>query len=383
MKGWITTRTTRAGLRCWDARWRAGTRQKSRSFQRKKDAERFLAAVVTHVHAGGYIDVKPMLMDKVFDRWLLDALEVRVAERSLSPSTAKAYRSMVEEHLRPAFGHYRSDHLTLAVVEAWRAGVSAKIARGAMSPKFYTNQRNLLHAICDWARHPGRQFLAQDPLSGLPKVRLSRSMKRTHFEPDQVAALLARAATTPPNDTIIRVAALSGLRRSELFALQWSDLEVTGGTGQLHVRRRLYQGDLNVPKTDGSDRVVDVPQRLLDEFTVYRELYPPIGEGFIFRQASGSPLDPDNWHHRQFVPLLKAAGLYRRGTGLHVLRHSYVSLLIALGEDVGYIADQVGHSTTRLTQDIYRHLFTKTRTEAMRRLHDATSFPHPAKEETR
>jgi len=48
-----------------------------------------------------------------------------------------------------------------------------------------------------------------------------------------------------------------------------------------------------------------------------------------------------------------------------------VSLLIGQGEDVGYIADQVGHSTTRLTQDLYRHVFKGARTEAMRRLNVA------------
>ena len=51
-----------------------------------------------------------------------------------------------------------------------------------------------------------------------------------------------------------------------------------------------------------------------------------------------------------------------------------MSLLIAQGEDVGYIADQVGHSTTRLTQDLYRHVFKGARVEAMRRLNAA--IPH-------
>ena len=68
-------------------------------------------------------------------------------------------------------------------------------------------------------------------------------------------------------------------------------------------------------------------------------------------------MDPDAWHRRHLVPLLKRPCLYQRGTGLHSLRHTYVSLLIARGEDIGYIADQVGHSTTRLTQDLYRHVF--------------------------
>jgi integrase len=372
MKGWIESRTTAAGSR-WDACWRSGSKKKSRTFARRKDAERFLVATIKHVHEGGYIDVKPRLMDKVFDEWLTTGLEDRVKEGSLKISTSKSYRSMIEEHLRPVFGHYRSDRLTLAEIEAWRAQIAERVADGTMTAKFYQNQRNLLHAIADWARHPGRQYLAHDPLAGLPKLRLSRARKRPFFDPDQTASILAVAAETPPNDAIIRVAALSGLRRSELFALQWTDITEGDGHdgGQIHVRRRLYQGDLDTPKTDGSDRVVDVPQRLLDELAVHRAMYPPVADGFVFRTNTGQPIDPDNWQKRSFIPILRQVGLYRRGTGLHALRHGYVSMLAAQGEDIHYISTQVGHSSVRLTQDVYRHTFTKARTEAMRRLNTA------------
>jgi hypothetical protein len=116
---------------------------------------------------------------------------------------------------------------------------------------------------------------------------------------------------------------------------------------------------------------VDVPPRLVDDLAVYKVMYPPIGEGFVFRQEKGQPMDPDTWHRERLVPILKRANLYRPGTGLHSIRHTYVILLIAQGGDVGHIADQVGHSTTRLTQDLYRHVFRGARVEAMRRLNGA------------
>jgi integrase len=260
---------------------------------------------------------------------------------------------MVKEHLRPAFGAYRSDRFTLLVVEEWRAGIAGKIATGTMAPKFYLNLRNFLSAIVDWARHPNRRYLAHDPLGGLPKIDLPRTKKRPHFEPDQVAELLTAAAASPPDDTIIRVAVYSGLRRGEIFGLQWSDIDAGDGDGgRIHVRRSIYQGAITTPKTEDSDRVVDVPQRLLDDLAVYKVMYPPISAGFVVRQEKGQPLDPDTWHRQRLVPILKRANLYRPGTGLHSIRHTYVSRLIAQGEDVGYIADQVGHSTTRLTQDL-------------------------------
>ena len=114
---------------------------------------------------------------------------------------------------------------------------------------------------------------------------------------------------------------------------------------------------------------MDVPQLLLDELAVYKVMHPPIGAAaFIFPQASGRPLDPDARHRKHLVPLLEQVKLRLPRTGLHSLRHTYVSLLIAQGEDARYIADQVGHSTVRLTQDLYAHVFSRTRVAAMRRL---------------
>jgi hypothetical protein len=79
-------------------------------------------------------------------------------------------------------------------------------------------------------------------------------------------------------------------------------------------------------------------------------------------------MDPDTWHRERLVPILERAKLRLPGAGLHALRHTYTSLLAAQGEDVRYIADQLGHSSPRLTQDVYQHVLNRSRVEAMRKL---------------
>jgi hypothetical protein len=261
MKGWVETRTAADGSRRYDACFWIGSKKKSKTFRTWKAADTYLTNMVQRVQAGTFVDVKPALMNEVFERYLMHAVDVRVKEGSLKSSTAKSYRSVIEEHLRPAFGAYRSDRFTLMAVEEWRKRIAEKIAAGDMSPRFYMNQRNLLHAIVDWARHPARRYLAHDPLAGLPRIRLPRAKKRPHFEPEQVASILTIAAKTPPDDTIIRTAALSGLRRGELLALMWSDLDASDGQdgGRLHVRRRIYQGTIDTPKTDHGDLPLTCP----------------------------------------------------------------------------------------------------------------------------
>ena len=186
------------------------------------------------------------------------------------------------------------------------------------------------------------------------------------MEPREIVALLRVA--TPPDDTILHVAIYTGLRRGELFALQWNDVDwgPGGHGGRLWIRRSVYRGKLTTPKTEHSIRVVDVTQRTLDELAVYQEIFPVLGEGFIFRTAKGTPFDPDNWYKRRFWPLLEAAGL--RKVGLHTLRHTYASLLINQGERIKYVSKQLGHASIQITADLYSHLFRETSLAAMQRL---------------
>jgi integrase len=274
MQGWIVTRTAADGTKRYDACWRVNGKIKSKTFTKKKAASTHLATMVKQVHDHTYVEVEPVPMATVFDQWLDRSLAVRVKDGSLKMSTAKSYRSMIEEHLRPAFGACRSDQLTLTTVETWRAGLAEQMNQGTMAPKFYVNLRNLLHVIVVWAQHPSRRYLTRDPLAGLERMRLPKAKKRPHFEPEQVVTLLKEAATAPPDDTIVALVLYSGLRRSEVFALRWTDIDPGNGVdgGHLHVRRRIYQGDIDTPKTEDSERVVDIPQRLLDDLMIYKAM---------------------------------------------------------------------------------------------------------------
>ncbi|MCH8269204.1 MAG: site-specific integrase [Acidobacteria bacterium] len=365
MQGSIVKRTLKDGSKRYFAVFRAGGKQTWKGFPRRKDAERFLASTVKSVNEGTYTEVKPLLLNDVFDRWLSHSLEVRLKQGLLKPSTAKSYRSMLASHLRPFFGEHRSDRLSHAVVADWVRHLADKIETKTMSAHFYNHLLNLFHSILAWARHPAQGYLAHDPMIGqkrLPK----RQAERDFLEPEEIEKLLR--AAEPPDDTLLHLAAFTGLRRGELFGLQWGDIDWGNGTdgGRLRIRRSIYQGAITTPKTKNSIRVVDVPQRTLDEMAMYKLGFPTIGEGFVFRGKNGRPIDSDNWTKRDFLPIIENAELRR--IGLHVLRHTYASLLINAGESIMYVSRQLGHGSIQVTADIYGHLFKETSLAAMRRL---------------
>jgi integrase len=378
MTGSIVTRTLKDGTKRYDAVYRAGGKQRWKTFKRRKDAEKFLTSVVKEVHDGTYVHVQPLLMDAVFDRWLSHSLEVRKKTALLKPSTAKSYKSMLATHLRPAFKDVRSDRFTAETVGEWVRERADDIADGTLAPKTYNNLLNLLHVIMAWARERGQRYLAHDPLADvrrLPRVRTEMNF----LEPAEINALLeaARAsvaaalakmeegdALPSPDDTILYVAVYTGLRRGEIFGLQWSDVDEADA--QFRIRRSIYQGDITRPKTLSSERMVDVPARLVEMLKTYRKSYPALEGDFVFRTSTGTPLDPDNWYKRAFLPLLKKAEL--RPVGLHALRHTYASLLINGGESIKYVSKQLGHASIQITADTYGHLFKETSVSAMNRL---------------
>jgi integrase len=110
--------------------------------------------------------------------------------------------------------------------------------------------------------------------------------------------------------------------------------------------------------------VVDVPQRVVDELTVYREVSQQMDDGFIFRSENKTPFDPDNWYKRRFLPALKRVGL--RKVGFHAMRHTYASLLINQGENIKYVSRQLGHASIQITTDLYGYLFRERSVIAMR-----------------
>ena len=368
MRGSIRTRRTKAGAKRYDVIFRAAGKQRWRTFQKKRDADRFLAETVTKVHDGSFQEVRPEFMSRVFQAWL-QHLETRVKMGEVKASTAATYRCGVQVHLGPMLGAYRSDELTpLLMQKKWRAPMADKIAAGRMAKKSYNNLHTLLRAILTWAREPAQRYLAHDPLVGQKRLKLKRG-NADFLQEDDIKALLEAAADVPTENAVVHLGLFAGLRRGEIFALRWADIEWGDGKigGRVHVRRSIYRGVVTSPKSTKSERLVDVPQRVLDVLEEQRVSSPALGTGYVFRTGTGTPLDPGSWYKRTFRQLCYRAGL-RGSINLHSLRHTYASLLLRQGESLKYVSDQLGHASIQTTCDVYGHVLESQSQDAMARL---------------
>ena len=145
----------------------------------------------------------------------------------------------------------------------------------------------------------------------------------------------------------------TGLRRGELLALQWEDLDFT--TGVLQITKQVYvvKGKLTIgkPKTKSSERSIILPPAMLELLTAYKQ---NVYSKWMFpsKRKPEQPLDP-SYVSKRFRTMLQRAGC--PSVRFHDLRHTFATLALERGMDIKTLSMLIGHSTTATTLNIYSH----------------------------
>ncbi|MBS3908746.1 MAG: site-specific integrase [Actinobacteria bacterium] len=148
------------------------------------------------------------------------------------------------------------------------------------------------------------------------------------------------------------IAALTGLRRGEILALRWSDIDLEKRF--IYVRQNIVMGVIDTPKSNTSRRVVGISDKL-HAALLNLQLSAPEGSEFIFLiKKEGNLYDAPHISRIQFHKAIKAAGITKK-IRFHDLRHSFATLLKNQGVHRNDIQGVVGHSSATVT-DIYMHL---------------------------
>jgi hypothetical protein len=139
------------------------------------------------------------------------------------------------------------------------------------------------------------------------------------------------------------------MRRGELLGPRWDDIDLEGH--RIFVRRALWRRKFVTPKSRRSRRTIDVAPTPRAALAMLSSRFQG---GLILGNTDGSPVDPDNFAHRDWARVLRRAGVRR--IRFHDLRHTYASLLFAQGAHPKYIQAQLSHASIQTTLDRYGHL---------------------------
>ena len=370
---------SRNGKLSWRARYRtpAGV-ERSKSFTRKVDAERFLASVENAKASGSYVD--PTLAQLTVDDW---AARWLAGQAHVKPTTFERYEGIVRKHIEPKWGRVKLANVSHAEVQAWIADLTK-----TSSPATVQKVHRVLSLILDMAVKDGR--LARNVANGvnLPRLVKPEHLYLTHHQVEDLARECgfpsdpSRHATydTRSNETyhlVVLFLAYTGLRFGEMAALRVKRLDLLRHRARIAESVTPVQGMGMVWGTPKSHerREVPIPPFLTDELRGLVEGKAP--DDLVFAGIrNGQPMRVSTFSG-PFKAAAAAIGVPKLHP--HQLRHTAASLAIAAGADVKVVQQMLGHASAAMTLDVYGHLFEDRLDEVGAAMHKARAAAQEAR----
>ena len=259
-------------------------------------------------------------------------------DRGRKPSTVAGYKVMVRSMLLPAFCELQLEAITAPMIERWIGSIE-------LSASTRTKAIVLLHGIFRRAKRVWG--LRVNPVTDVEKPPLSHAGDIDVFSPEEVYALV-RAAASEQDAAIYLTAAFTGLRRGELLALRWRDVDFAGST--IRVRGNYSEGVLTTPKS-GKVRAVPMAPDVAAALARLGDRENWVGDDdLVFVGNAGGFLDGSALR-RRYGAALGRAGL--RQLRFHDLRHTFGTRMIAKA-DIRRVQEWMGHSSIQTTMQ-YLH----------------------------
>jgi len=312
------------------------------TFERKADAERWLARAESELLTGEWInpDEGQTLLSEYATEWVEQRAGLRAKTRQL-------YDGLVRLHIVPKLGGYALASLTPARIRSWRAGLLAAGVGPVTVAKVYRLLRTILATAVE------DRLIRTNPCN-IKGASVERSPERPTLTVPQVLAL-ADGMPDRRYRLLVLLATFCSMRWGELAALTRHDLDAADGW--VHIRHGLVElgdGSLLVgpPKTAAGRRTVAIPANLLP--AVREHLAEFVGAGptsLVFSGPKGAPLRRSNFQ-KHWRAGLAAAGL--DGIHFHDLRHTGNTLAANSGATLADLMARMGHASTRAAL-IYLH----------------------------
>jgi len=312
----------------------------------RHQAEAALHQLADDIENGDYRPRLHIAFDDRADRWL-ESLERK-------PSTVGSYRSTVV-HAKDAFGSQRVRALGPADVARFNLTLREK----GCSPSTRAKHLRVLGACLQAAVF--YRYAESNPVRELPPAQRPRPERKeaAYFENDELPRLF-RHLCEEPYRTFSLVALKTGMRQGELLALRWCDVDLEDAV--VRVRRSYTGGAIGTPK-NRERRDVDLITDVVDLLGQWRGRSPN-GHG-----ADSMVFDTEHGHRvlsttvllrRQLYPAMVRAGIPRIGPTqeartFHSFRHTFAKRALENGAQITWLSRHLGHSTLKVTTDIYGH----------------------------
>jgi integrase len=346
----------------------------------RKDAQRKLVELLKARDDGAYVEPSKLTV--------AEHVRARVQQwekaGDISPKTAERYRELAEHQIVPHLGAKQLQKLKPADLEAWHStlkSIGRKGGEGGVSAKTISHAHQVLQkALADAFKN---DLIAKNvAVSQQPPRGEGREV--VILTDEQVKALLPaleeRAMYAP-----VVTALFTGLRRGELLALRWSNVDLDAKVARVREALEETQSAIRVkePKTRKGLRDVTLPDLVVNVLRRHRQqqleqrlalgLGKLIGDALVFPRSDGVTHKSPKDFSTAWSIVAKRIGL--GAVTFHALRHTHASQLIDAGVDIVTISRRLGHASPNVTLGIYAHLFRKSDDKAAQAINAALAKP--------
>jgi integrase len=281
-----------------------------------------------------------------------------LTEERKAYATIEANSLYLENHIVPKWGTMYLHDVRTVDVENWLHTL-------VFAPGTRSKIRNIMSALFNHAiRH---EWMDRNPIT---KVRTSAKRLREPdvLAPGEFASLLAELGLR--ERAMVMLAGSTGLRRSELVALTWRDIDLE--LMQVNVHRSCVRNHFGDTKTEASRKPVPLHPSVVKCLGAWRDTSEYRSqEDFMFpsiRLGGKQPLSPDTLLKKIIRPALVRAGVTDKAIGWHSFRHSLATNLRAAGVDLKTAQELLRHANSRITLEVYTQAISATKREANNRV---------------
>jgi integrase len=288
--------------------------------------------------------------------WLLN-----IAPAITAAKTRERYAEHIRNHIAPALGGIALQKLGGTDIDAFYTHLRTNgraDGGGGLAPATIAHIHKLFAQILKSAVKAKK--LRRSPMADVQTTPKARQEEVAALDDAQLAALLAHLRGGPLYVPVL-IAACTGLRRGELLALRWCDIDLDKATLRVaQVLESVGQGlRFKAPKTERSRRTIALPASAVTELRAHRkeqwEHCLKLGVGrfdLVFPHWDGRPRGPDRFGNN-FSRAAKEIGL---SCTLHGLRHTHITHLLRSGVPVHIVSARAGHASATVTLNVYAHL---------------------------
>jgi integrase len=341
-----------------------GRRQqvRKRGFRTKKDAQTALNDALAELQHGTYVRPQRITFGTYLDDWL-----ATLAIAGRRPTTIAGYRREIRVHIKPALGDLELQQITAVDLDrlyAQLASVGSPDGRGALSKNSTRKVHVLIGTALGDAERKGLVQRNAARVASPPSARSAKAPEMNCWTPEQLRTFLDFVAADSHHAPMLRLAAMTGLRRAELCGLRWLDVDLDNA--RLVVRQAITTVDhepwLGDVKSTRSRRVIDLDATTVSVLKAQRtnQLQERllvgsawVDSGLVFTMPDGRGWHPDVMT-RAFARLVTRSGLPR--IRLHDLRHTHATHLLSAGTNVRVTSERLGHASVAFTLDVYGHV---------------------------